>query len=183
MEAVLRKCSDLPAKDLIKALQSCKRVDLLYSLRKLQRLGKMEKPVGRFVGLHSASISTAFSLNDRSFDPSKEKYILVVHYEDSPEETRNFKWLRKNLRQHASHQGFRILDIAELDIDANLTSTVEDAFIRAHQIVVSFTPSHIEAVKSRSTACRSVVYVHDLMNQEFFTMNSVNKRFRAVIFD
>lgn len=49
--------------------------------------------------------------------------------------------------------------------------------------MVTFTPSHIEAVKSRSTACRSVVYIHDLMNQEFFTLNSINKRFRAVIFN
>ncbi|RCN24944.1 hypothetical protein ANCCAN_29347 [Ancylostoma caninum] len=86
-------------------------------------------------------------------------------------------------RQYASQRGFGIVDIAELDIDANLTSTVEDAFIKAHQIVVTFTPSHIEAVKSRSAACRSIVYAHDLMNQEFFTLNSINKRFRAVIFN
>lgn len=55
--------------------------------------------------------------------------------------------------------------------------------LQAYQIVVSFTPSHIEAVKSRSTACRAVIYAHDLMNQEFFTHNSINRRFRAVIFN
>ncbi|VDM73449.1 unnamed protein product [Strongylus vulgaris] len=86
-------------------------------------------------------------------------------------------------RQYASQRGFAIVDIAELDVDANLTFTIEDAFTKAHQIVVSFTPSHIEAVKSRSSQCRAIVYTHDLMNQEFFTLNSINKRFRAVIFD
>ncbi|PIO71796.1 hypothetical protein TELCIR_06298 [Teladorsagia circumcincta] len=54
---------------------------------------------------------------------------------------------------------------------------------RAYQIVVSFTPTHIEAVKSRNPACRSVLYMHDLMSQEFFTLNSTNKRFRPVIFN
>ncbi|KAL6738028.1 hypothetical protein Aduo_011622 [Ancylostoma duodenale] len=156
MEAVLKKCRDRPAKDLIKALQLCKRIDILYSLRKFQRQGNLEKPI---------------------------EHILLVHYEDCQDETKNFKWLRKNLRQYASQRGFGIVDIAELDVDANLMSTVEDAFIKAHQIVVTFTPSHIEAVKSRSAACRSVVYTHDLMNQEFFTLNSINKRFRAVIFN
>ncbi|RCN29234.1 hypothetical protein ANCCAN_25015 [Ancylostoma caninum] len=188
MEAVLKKCRDRPAKDLIKALQLCKRIDLLYSLRKFQRQGNLEKPIEHeenfteIVGLHSASTSVASTFRD-STDSSRGKYILLVHYEDCQEETRNFKWLRKNLRQYASQRGFGIVDIAELDIDANLTSTVEDAFIKAHQIVVTFTPSHIEAVKSRSAACRSIVYAHDLMNQEFFTLNSINKRFRAVIFN
>ncbi|VDK57814.1 unnamed protein product [Cylicostephanus goldi] len=45
MEAVLKRCRDRPAKDLVKALQNCKRVDLLYSLRKFQRQGKLEKPI------------------------------------------------------------------------------------------------------------------------------------------
>ncbi|KIH62726.1 hypothetical protein ANCDUO_06987 [Ancylostoma duodenale] len=214
MEAVLKKCRDRPAKDLIKALQLCKRIDILYSLRKFQRQGNLEKPIEREFELeidvvcvrlmHMHTKRTLQKLLDytrlqhqlllhfvivliQAVENVSESWqgadILLVHYEDCQDETKNFKWLRKNLRQYASQRGFGIVDIAELDVDANLMSTVEDAFIKAHQIVVTFTPSHIEAVKSRSAACRSVVYTHDLMNQEFFTLNSINKRFRAVIFN
>lgn len=67
MEAVLRKCRDRPAKDLIKALQMCKRIDLLYSLRKFQRQGNLEKPVERKFELKVAVISVWSMHTNRNF--------------------------------------------------------------------------------------------------------------------
>nr|CDJ83704.1 Protein C15B12.6 [Haemonchus contortus] len=184
MEAVLKKCQHMQVKDLIKALQRCKRIDMLYSLKRLEQRGKLEKPLEQFVGINSVSTSLASPIAvSKTADADPVKTILLVHYEEDDRETKDFRWLRKNLIQHASQRGYRISDIADLDIDINLTSTVEEAFAKAHQIVVSFTPSHIEAVKTRSSACRSVLYMHDLMSQEFFTLNSANKRFRPVIFN
>ncbi|WKY07947.1 hypothetical protein Q1695_007443 [Nippostrongylus brasiliensis] len=156
MEAVLKRCRSSSAKAIVKALQFCNRVDVLYSLKRLEKGGKLGKL------LHS---------------------ILLIHHEGNADEIRDFRWLRKNLVQHASRLGFHINDIAELDVDANFTSSLEEAFAKAKQIVVSFTPSYIEAVKCRSIDCRAVVYMHDLMNQEFFALNSTNRRFRAVIFN
>lgn len=183
MEAILKKCWTSPAKDVISALQFFNRIDLLYSLRKLEQKGKLRRASEKVPSFTSASTSFASPFVTSSLGTDSAKVILLIHYEEDSNETRDVKWLRKNLVQHASRFNFRVVDIADLDFDANLTSVVEEAFSKAYQIVVSFTPSHIEAVKSRSTACRAVIYAHDLMNQEFFTHNSINRRFRAVIFN
>ncbi|KAJ1364465.1 hypothetical protein KIN20_024565 [Parelaphostrongylus tenuis] len=184
MEAVLNKYRDVPLKDLIRALQTCRRIDMLYSLKNLEQKGRLTRPMEQHVGINSVStslMSTSVIYDD--FNTDSVRSIFLVHYEEGAQEIRDFKWFRKNLMKHANERGFRIVDISTLDIDANITSSVEEAFAKAYQIVVTFTPSHIEAVKCRSTACRSVVYAHDLMNQEFFTLNSINKRFRAVTFN
>ncbi|KAK5971377.1 hypothetical protein GCK32_004633 [Trichostrongylus colubriformis] len=184
MEAILKRCQHMPMKDIIRALQLCKRIDLLYSLKKLEQRGKLERSLEQLAGINSVSTSLAspFVISENT-QTTATKTILLVHYEEDPGETRDFRWLKKNLVEHASKRGFRVSDMADLDIDVNLTSTVEEAFAKAYQIVVSFTPTHIEAVKSRNPACSSVLYMHDLMGQEFFTLNSMNKRFRPVIFN
>ncbi|KJH45186.1 hypothetical protein DICVIV_08766 [Dictyocaulus viviparus] len=184
MDAILNKCRNSPVNDLIRALQTCKRIDILYSLKILEQKGKLTKSSQQNVGINSASTLVLSSTDKFELcDTDSIRTILLIHYEESVEETRDYKWLCKNLLKHATQYGFRIVDINTLDVDANIIASVENAFTKAHQIVVSFTPSHIEAVKSRNTACRSIIYAHDLMNQEFFTLNSTNRRFRAVVFN
>ncbi|VDL79982.1 unnamed protein product [Nippostrongylus brasiliensis] len=116
MEAVLKRCRSSSAKAIVKALQFCNRVDVLYSLRRLEKAGKLGKLLHYPDRSSSAStgIATDFSatniLGSNESDGKRSTFtgitensaillpaILLVHHEGNADEIRDFRWLRKNL--------------------------------------------------------------------------------------
>ncbi|CAD6193120.1 unnamed protein product [Caenorhabditis auriculariae] len=161
------------------------RIDTLYAILKLKRVGKLLKNT-EFRGYHSVSTTQAFS---GPHVPQEDygKYILVTHFEKEKSERSDYKWFRKNIDDFLKRRSnMTVIDVNSLNAEdhGNQMEIIDRVFKQVPHIVVCYSVSYINAVKypDSSPQARTQQYIHNLMGAEFLQNNMRNERFRAVLF-
>uniref|UniRef100_A0A8R1DQC2 Uncharacterized protein n=1 Tax=Caenorhabditis japonica TaxID=281687 RepID=A0A8R1DQC2_CAEJA len=184
---------NMHAQILLNALAHAERIDILAKLRTIIESGNYLLKARESENSQTATRALA---NDNNFNsppvraPEEklgwDKTILVVHYEKTDKEKKDFAWFMQNMRRNFREQGgLRAMDVERMEKndEGNNLKKLEKVYYKIPHIIVCFNEAYCRALcaEEMEKDFEFKKHIHDKAMIEFLNNGSNNYRFRPVL--